>query len=268
MRQFCILAILGLAACQPAIPDSGAGLSTGVPNPGRGVGFDRPAPAPLPATAPVPQAAPVTAAPLPPAGPQSALAPSRPATAVAPARTAPAPTVRTPVQGSDPELAQIAARRDAAAASANSGQAVVNASPSNAPPPIIDNPGISNETDFGAVSSRRTIEVDAARRAQNQAQYTVVQPTDLPSRTSSGPNVVQFALQTTHPVGQRVYRRVNVASAARTRRNCAEYASADDAQAAFLARGGPQRDRMSLDPDGDGYACGWNPAPFRRASGG
>ncbi|MEL6267910.1 MAG: hypothetical protein AAFR52_20120, partial [Pseudomonadota bacterium] len=232
-------------------------------DPGRGVGFDRPAPvttAPV-TTAPVPAAAPVTAAPLPPAGPQSALAPPRPAATTAPATSAAA-------QSTEAELAQIAAQNDASAAAANSGQNVVNASPSNAPPPLIDNPGLSNETDFNAVSSRRSIEGDAARQAQNRAQYTVVQPTDLPSRAATGPNVVQYALQTSHPVGQRVHRRVSVASAARTQRNCAGYASADDAQAAFLARGGPQRDRMNLDPDGDGYACGWNPAPFRRAAGG
>ena len=26
-----------------------------------------------------------------------------------------------------------------------------------------------------------------------------------------------------------------------------------------------ERDRMGLDPDGDGFACAWDPAPFRLA---
>ena len=30
-----------------------------------------------------------------------------------------------------------------------------------------------------------------------------------------------------------------------------------------LERGGPQRDRLGVDPDGDGFACSWNPTPFR-----
>ena len=33
----------------------------------------------------------------------------------------------------------------------------------------------------------------------------------------------------------------------------------------FLAAGGPERDRKGIDPDGDGFACGFNPAPFRAA---
>jgi hypothetical protein len=37
------------------------------------------------------------------------------------------------------------------------------------------------------------------------------------------------------------------------------------AQIAFLERGGPKRDTLGLDPDGDGFACYWDPAPFRKA---
>ena len=37
------------------------------------------------------------------------------------------------------------------------------------------------------------------------------------------------------------------------------------AQQAFLEAGGPERDRKGLDPDGDGYACAWDPTPFRAA---
>ena len=37
----------------------------------------------------------------------------------------------------------------------------------------------------------------------------------------------------------------------------------DQAQQDFLAKGGPERDRMGVDPDGDGFACAWDPRPFR-----
>jgi hypothetical protein len=50
------------------------------------------------------------------------------------------------------------------------------------------------------------------------------------------------------------------------RRNCAQFRSHDEAQEAFLAAGGPERDRLNIDPDGDGYACGWDPAPIRAAA--
>jgi hypothetical protein len=175
----------------------------------------------------------------------------------------------TDPQGLDAELAEIAARSDAEAARLNSGEDVLIASPSNAAPVILNNPGISDENNFDAVASRESIESDAARIATNRQQYQVVQPTALPTRNGAAqPNVVEYALQTRHPVGTRVHRRLGLASGAKYQRNCAEYASSDEAQIDFLARGGPERDRRTLDPDGDGYACGWDPAPFRRAAGG
>jgi hypothetical protein len=78
-----------------------------------------------------------------------------------------------------------------------------------------------------------------------------------------GANIVAFALATTHPVGQQMYRRTNLLGEARTARACARYPSPGLAQEAFLSRGGPERDPLGLDSDGDGYACGWDPAPFR-----
>ncbi|WP_415919942.1 hypothetical protein [Tateyamaria sp. SN6-1] len=268
-------ALAALAACQPAIPDSAAG----VVDPGRGVGFDNPSTLAAreardqqlqtgaPAAPAVPAAPGVTAQPLPDANAQNATAQTVRRQTAAQPQTQTARAVSDPA-GLDAELAQIAAQNDAAAAAANSGQDVINASPSNAAPVILNNPGISDENDFDAVASRRSIEGDAARLQQRQQQYQVVQPTALPSRAGNGqPNVVQYALQTTHARGTRVHRRVSLASAAKFQRNCAAYNSADEAQIDFLASGGPQRDRKGLDPDGDGFACNWDPAPFRRAAG-
>ena len=115
------------------------------------------------------------------------------------------------------------------------------------------------------MSALRSIESDAAAIARNRAQYVVIQPTELPRRSGDGgPNIVEFALRTTNPKGVSLYRRSSL-SFQNHERNCAQYASADQAQIEFLARGGPQRDRLSLDPDGDGFACDWDPRPFRSA---
>lgn len=122
---------------------------------------------------------------------------------------------------------------------------------------------ISDEQDFNAVSSRETIESDAQRIARNRAQYQVVQPTALPQRQGGGgPNIVAFALSTTHAPGTPVYRRSGFGGNGSA---CARYGSTDLAQEAFLSEGGPERDRKGLDPDGDGFACGWDPRPFRAA---
>ncbi len=150
---------------------------------------------------------------------------------------------------------------------ANGRSGFVEASPANDAPEVFNNPGISDEQDFTAVSSRESIESDAARRQQQQAAYQVVTPTAVPERSGrAGPNIVQYALEAPNAKGQEWYSRSLLSGQNRFQRNCAKYANPDAAQRDFLARGGPERDRLGLDPDGDGFACGWDPAPFRLAA--
>lgn len=125
---------------------------------------------------------------------------------------------------------------------------------------------VSDEQDFAAVSARETIESDRARIERNRATYTVDQPAPLPQRdgTATEVNIVEFALSTSNPPGTQLYQRsrlqlINPAKA------CARFQSSDAAQEAFLANGGPEKDRKNVDPDGDGFACGWDPRPFRTA---
>ncbi len=142
----------------------------------------------------------------------------------------------------------------------------VEATPTNAPPPLFNNAGISDEQNFDAVASRETIESDAERRAAQAAQYTLVEPGAAPVRTGdTGPNIVEYALNAPNVKGQEWYSRFIFFSQSRFERNCASFESSDEAQRAFLARGGPERDPMGIDPDGDGFACEWDPAPYRLA---
>ena len=165
-----------------------------------------------------------------------------------------------------PQQSEAEALAAATAAALNSGDAPLEASPSNPPPVAVNAAGISQENDFQDVSSLRSIETDAERLAQNRAQYQVIAPTALPARSgASGPNIVDFALNTQNAKGEALYTRGGLASQTRYARNCGKYPSPDLAQADFLANGGPERDRMGLDPDGDGFACAWDPAPFRLA---
>lgn len=133
-------------------------------------------------------------------------------------------------------------------------------------PLVVDNPGISDEQDFDAVSSRETIESDRERLQAKREAYVQIEPTELPTRTKSDrPNIVSFALETTNSVGEQRYRRSGLRGQAGSERACAKFTSSDLAQEAFLSAGGPERDRRNLDPDGDGFACGWDPRPFRLA---
>lgn len=148
-------------------------------------------------------------------------------------------------------------------------QTALNSTPSAGNTATPNNPGISDENDFEAVGARRTIESDAERIARNKEKYKVVAPQALPRRTGSGgPNIVDYALRSRHPVGTKIYSRVSIGGTSRYARSCGKFASPDLAQIAFLSKGGPQRDKLGLDPDGDGFACAWDPTPFRKAAGG
>lgn len=172
--------------------------------------------------------------------------------------------------------AERAAREEALTGSVNdpSGTAISqenvsggsNVPTGTATPVVRDTSGISDEQDFEAVTARETIESDRERLAQQAAAYEVIEPTALPSRPkNSGPSIVEFALSTTNAVGQPVYKRSSFNGASKFERNCSKYPSSDLAQEDFLKSGGPQKDSKGLDPDGDGFACYWDPAPFRLA---
>ena len=240
-----LMLVMALAACDPVVPESGVGFgdySQYLRDRERALASGTQPPAPV--------AAPVAAAPV-----TNGFSTDRAGAAIdaAEGRTTAAlpaaPLAAAPVDATDP-----------------------NRPRGNAPEGIKVESGevqtgghstISDEQDFGAVSARETIESDKERIARNRANYEVVQPTALPQRVgNSGPNIVAFALSTTHAPGTPVYRRSGFGGKGAA---CGRYPSSDLAQEAFLADGGPERDRKGLDPDGDGFACGWDPRPFRAA---
>ena len=125
--------------------------------------------------------------------------------------------------------------------------------------------GVSDEQDFSAVTTRETIASDKQRIECNKQQYVVVQPGALPERpVNAGPNIAAYALGTTNALGVQMYKRPPF-YLTNPEKACAKFASPDLAQQAFLAAGGPERDGKALDPDGDGFACAWDPRPFRNA---
>jgi hypothetical protein len=249
-----ILLALGLAACAPTVPDSGSGV--GFQDYGSYIRGAEPAPLPPPPTVLPPGTVP---------GVQAGFDPTAAAAAIdrADGRLPAQPVAQQP----------LSALGAAPLAPASTDPLDPNRARGNAPAGIAEqsgellgnNGGISDEQDFAAVSARETIESDKARIEQNRAQYVVVQPSQLPTRPGeTGPNIVEYALATTHAPGVQLHSRRSI-----VQRDpaiaCAKFGSPDLAQQEFLARGGPDRDRLGLDPDGDGYACTWDPRPFRNA---
>jgi hypothetical protein len=94
----------------------------------------------------------------------------------------------------------------------------------------------------------------------------LVTVTSVPTGPAGAPNVLAYALQTTHAVGTVQHSRRNPFRWLRWERVCRGFVSQDAAQEAFLAAGGPERDPHNLDPDGDGFACWWDPELYRQAA--
>lgn len=244
-----VLAVAGLAACTPRV----------VPTE-RGVGFDD-----------------FTNFELERARREAAL--TAPRTTIVPPPQVTAITSPPQTQGISPsELAQAGIGQTAAAAPATPAAPTnlgsdplrtqgLDASPSNPAPAMAGaTGGLSDEQNFDAVAGRETIESDAQRRAAQAAAREQIAPTAVPQRpANTGPNIVEYALNAPNTKGQEWYSRSMLSGQNRFQRNCAAYSTPDEAQRDFLARGGPERDRLGIDPDGDGFACGWDPAPFIQA---
>ncbi len=109
---------------------------------------------------------------------------------------------------------------------------------------------------------KRQRDIAEQRRLAAQQRLVVVQPEAVPQQDVNA-NVVKFARETTHPKGTKVYNRPAFRDRVQSASVCRRFASNDEAQRQFLANGGPTTDRFNLDPDGDGFACRFDPATYR-----
>lgn len=240
-------ALIALAGCAPQLPESGA----------RGAGFDTPAQVQQRREAQLRGQSPLQ--------PGATIRPPAPGTVVAGNLPAPRPATSEAEQLANDTRAALGR----GPAPTTEGPAPLPDTTATAATPDLnldrDNPEISSEQDFAAVSAERGIEADAERLRAARQQYQLVTPTELQRPDSTGPNIFAYALGPAQPKGtQGAFRRGLGASASRAATRCQNYRSDDIAQEDFLASGGPERDRLGIDPDGDGNACNWDPAVVRR----
>lgn len=236
---FAMIAVVGFGACAPQIPDSGASVGVGFKNYDTYLAEQRAREQALRTGQPVTV---------------------QPVNVQLPSQTVNSRTDPT-VAGVPPTPEQETAN---AAVAAVRGQDPVQVA-SATQVPTTDNPDLSDEQDFQAVSGRQSIESNAERLKSQSAQYEVVAPKALPSRPRGNAQTpIEFAVATNHPIGSKVYGRSPFGSG-KYAAACAKFTSGEAAQDAFLKAGGPKRDKLGVDPDGDGYACRWDPTIYRVA---
>lgn len=154
-----------------------------------------------------------------------------------------------------PSVAQAPAVQSPAAQGYSTGQTLTSAAPAPAAQ------GVSTQSYQASPFGTPTQNTVVRRDYVPQVRVTAAE-----APAASGPNLFMYALSTRHNVGQAQYARRNPLRWRRWEAACAQYPHQDLAQEAFLAAGGPQSDPENMDPDGDGYACWWDPAPFRQAA--
>lgn len=129
--------------------------------------------------------------------------------------------------------------------------------------PVIDGTA-SIEADHDKITlsnySQEQQKIDRERYAREleaaASQRVVINEVYVPPVDTSV-NPAAFARSTTNNVGEAMYARNG------KKGNCRGYVNPEEAQRAFLQAGGPQVDTLGLDPDGDGFACDFNPTYYR-----
>ncbi|MEM8788201.1 MAG: hypothetical protein AAGE76_08055 [Pseudomonadota bacterium] len=262
-----IAAIAALAACDRTNPAGGIGYFDPPPAPR----FVPPEPGAVPRTAPAPLAGTPGIAPI--------------GTVVVQSPTdGPFPTQTPVANAAGAALAdtQVAGTSAATGGDANAASLAQDVTAALAATPLPGTgegglqPAMPGASDIGIDPNDDSIDLNASsqevqvrertaaqqRRDAAQQQLVVVQPEPVPQVDVSA-NIVQFSRQTTHPVGVRVYNRPAFRDRLQARATCRQFANDDEAQRQFLANGGPNTDRFNIDPDGDGFACRFDPEKYR-----
>ena len=105
----------------------------------------------------------------------------------------------------------------------------------------------------------------AAKKLEEARKERVEVVVDKSKNYTNYVNVASFARNTKNKKGEKVYTRLSF-SIYDNWNECSKFKNKDEAQRKFLKDGGPFNDKFNLDPDGDGFACDWDPDIYRELS--
>ena len=105
----------------------------------------------------------------------------------------------------------------------------------------------------------------AAKKLEDARKERIEIEISNSSNSSGYVNVAKFARDTKHNKGEKIFTRLSF-SIYDNWNECSKFKTKDEAQRKFLKDGGPYKDRFNLDPDGDGFACEWDPEVYRELS--
>ena len=122
--------------------------------------------------------------------------------------------------------------------------------------------GILDLSQFSHEQQKVEREQAAKRREELKAGRVVLEVDSNEKITTKSVNLALFARSVSNKIGEKIYYRNFINSDAGL--GCKKFSNKNDAQIFFLENGGPKNDFHDMDVDGDGFACKWDPAIYRK----
>ena len=122
--------------------------------------------------------------------------------------------------------------------------------------------GILDLSQFSQEQQKVEREQAAKRREELKAGRVVLEANRKEKIGASTVNLAVFARSVSNKLGEKIYYRNFISS--NDGSGCKKFSNKNAAQIFFLENGGPKNDFYNIDEDGDGFACKWDPAIYRK----
>ena len=122
--------------------------------------------------------------------------------------------------------------------------------------------GVLDLSQFSQEQQKVEREEAAKRREELKAGRVVLEATQKEKIKRQSVNLAVFARSVSNKLGEKIYYRYLIGSGAAS--GCKKFSNKNAAQIFFLKNGGPKNDFHNMDVDGDGFACKWDPAIYRK----
>ena len=122
--------------------------------------------------------------------------------------------------------------------------------------------GILDLSQFSQEQQKVEREQAAKRREELKAGRVVLEANRKEKIATESVNLAVFARSVSNKLGEKIYYRNFISSNAGS--GCKKFSNKNAAQIFFLENGGPKNDFHNMDDDGDGFACKWDPAIYRK----
>ena len=122
--------------------------------------------------------------------------------------------------------------------------------------------GVLDLSQFSQEQQKVEREQAAKLREELKAGRVVLEANRKEKIATKSVNLAVFARSVSNKLGEKIYfRNFNSSNSGL---GCKKFSNKNDAQIFFLENGGPKNDFHKMDVDGDGFACEWDPAIYRK----